>query len=160
MIDLAAWHAEPLPADEAQARLARLRSATSWDERLEALRLRLLLGLPADMQRDVLLAETDDARQQAAVELVFGQAMLAQRKHGAWIWLDAAEKRLAHLMPGADYIQLMRRHASLRSLSLFERVKTPRPLHELRTIALCTQRLKTQKSRRTANRQDFRETPG
>ena len=93
MIDLAAWHADPLPESAAQSRLTQLRTACVWDERLEALRLRLMLGLPGEMQRDVLLHETDDERQRAAIELITGQIMLAQRRRGAWAWLDAAPKR-------------------------------------------------------------------
>ena len=67
MLDLAAWHAEPLAQDEVEARLARLGTATAWAERLEALRLRLMLGLPTTMQREVLMAEADDDLQRAAV---------------------------------------------------------------------------------------------
>ena len=138
-IDLGAWHAEPLP--DAEARLARLRSATAWQERLEGLRLRLMLGLPSDMQRDVLWSEAENELQRAAVELITGQVMLAHRRKGAWTWLDAAEKRLAQHLPGADYIKLLRRHAALRGLRLFDTPKPMRPLEELLAIASATSQL-------------------
>ena len=162
MIDLAAWHAEPLPPDEAQAQLADLRTATSWDDRLAALRLRLLLGLPSEMQHEVLLAEAQNEQQRAAVELLFGPMLLAQRRQGAWHWLDAAEKRLAHGMSGEGYIQLMRRHAALRPLVLFRHGKTARPLPALLAIAAATSQLEA-KSRSTARASvatDARDTLG
>ena len=141
MIELAAWHADPLPEHAAQARLAQLRTATAWDERIEVLRLRLILGLPAEMQRDVLVHEANDELQRAAVELITGQIMLAQRRQGAWIWLDAAEQRLAHHLPGAGYLELLRRHAALRGLRLFDTPKPMRPLEELLAIANATSQL-------------------
>ena len=140
-IDLAAWHADPLPNNEAQTLLTQLRTATAWNERLEVLRLRLMLGLPAEMQRDVLLREAEDELQRAAVELITGQIMLAQRRQGAWVWLDAAEQRLAHHLPGAGYLELLRRHATLRGLKLFDTPKSMRPLEELLAIANATSQL-------------------
>ncbi|MEO1750947.1 hypothetical protein [Thiofaba sp. EF100] len=145
MLDLAAWHAEPLDQGEAETRLARLGTATAWTERLEALRLRLMLGLPATMQREVLMAEADDDLQRAAVELITGQVMLARRMKGAWDWLDAAEKRLAHRLPGPGYLALLRRHAMLRTLPLFDQPKAMRPLKELLAIAAATARLEGMK---------------
>lgn len=142
MLDLAAWHAEPIPRAEAEAQLTRLRTAARWEARLEALRLRELLGLPADMQREVLLAEMDDERKQAAVELITGQVMLARRLQGAWDWLQAAEQRLAHHLSGPDYLVLLRRHAALRPLILFPTPRPLRPLSELLAIAQATARLK------------------
>jgi len=141
LIELAAWHAEPLPEHAAQTRLAKLRTATAWADRLEVLRLRLILGLPFEMQRDVLLGEANDDLQRAAVELITGQMMLAQRRQGAWDWLDAAEKRLAHHLPGADYLELLRRHATLHGLKLFDTPKPMRPLDELLAIARTIERL-------------------
>ena len=158
MINLADWHANPLPEGEVQARLAQLRTATVWDDRLEVLRLRLMLGLLADMQRDVLFNEATDDLQRAAVELITGQVMLAQRLKGAWAWLDSAEKRLAHVLPGPGYVELMRRHATLRALRLFDRPKTIRALDELLTIASATSQLEGQK--RTDYAQDQRDTLG
>ncbi|MEW6445521.1 MAG: hypothetical protein ACOZAQ_03240 [Pseudomonadota bacterium] len=139
--DLSSWHADPLPEGEAKTRLAQLRTATTWDDRLEALRLRLMLGLPADMQREVLFHEASDDLQRAAIELITGQVMLARRMRGAWDWLDSAEKRLAHRLPGPDYLELMRRHAALRALKLFDQPKFMRPLEELLAIAESTGRL-------------------
>jgi len=158
LIDLAAWHADPLPEDTAQARLAQLRTATAWTDRLEALRLRLILGLPAEMQRDVLVHEADDDLQRAAVELITGQVMLAQRRQGAWDWLDAAEQRLAHHLPGAGYLELLRRHAALRGLRLFDTPKRMRPLVELLSIAHITAQLEG-RQRQTIT-QDARDTLG
>ena len=131
--DLGAWHAEPLP--DAETRLAALRMASLWHERLEALRLRLILGLPSDMQREVLWNEADNELQRAAAELITGQVMLARRLKGAWVWLDAAEKRLAQHLSGTGYIKLLRRHAVLRGLRLFDTPKPMRPLEELLAIA-------------------------
>ncbi|MEF3194050.1 MAG: hypothetical protein K6346_07540 [Halothiobacillaceae bacterium] len=145
MLDLAAWHAEPLAQDKAEARLARLGTAMAWDDRLEALHLRLMLGLPAMMQREVLMAEADDDLQRAAVELITGQVMLARRLKGAWAWLDAAEKRLAHGLPGPGYLELLRRHAMLRTLPLFDQPKPMRPLKELLAIAAAISRLEGMK---------------
>ncbi len=158
MIDLAAWHAEPLPDGEAEARLARLRTATARDDRLEALRLRLMLGLPFEMQREVLWSEASDEIHRAAVEIVTGQVMLARRLQGAWTWLDAAEKRLAHRLPGPGYVALMRRHAALRSLVLFERPRAMRPLEALLAIAEATMQLEGLK--RADYAQDARDTLG
>ena len=157
-IDLAAWHADPLPEDSAQARLTQLRTASALADRLEALRLRLILGLPADMQRDVLLSEAHDEQQRAAVELITGQIMLAQRRQGAWAWLDAAEKHLAHHLPGADYLELLRRHATLRGLRLFDTPKPMRPLAELLAIAHMTTQLEGRQ--RQIITQDTRDTLG
>ncbi|MEW6764204.1 MAG: hypothetical protein AB1344_00275 [Pseudomonadota bacterium] len=139
--DLSSWHANPLPEGEAKTRLAQLRTATAWDDRLEALRLRLMLGLPADIQRDVLFHEASDDLQRAAVELLTGQVMLARRMKGAWTWLDAAERRLAHRLPGPDYLGLLRRHAALRALTLFDHPKPMRPLEALLAIAASTGQL-------------------
>lgn len=158
MIDLAAWHADPLPESAAQSRLTQLRTTCVWDERLEALRLRLMLGLPGEMQRDVLLHETDDERQRAAIELITGQIMLAQRRRGAWAWLDAAEKRLAHSLPGTAYLELLRRHIRLRSLKLFDTPKAMRPLDELLNIAAMTTQLEGRQ--RASSVQDARDTLG
>lgn len=158
MIELAAWHADPLPEHAAQARLAQLRTATAWHERLEALRLRLILGLPAEMQRDVLFHEADDELQRAAVELITGQIMLAQRRQVAWLWLDAAQQRLAHHLPGAGYLELLRRHAALRGLRLFDTPKPMRPLVELLTIASMTAQLEGRQ--RQIITQDARDTLG
>jgi len=158
LIDLAAWHAEPLPERAAQTRLAQLRTATAWNERLEVLRLRLILGLPADMQRDVLLGEAKDELQRAAVELLTGQIMLAQRRQGAWVWLDAAEKKLAHHLPGAGYLELLRRHATLRPLALFAEPRPIRSLNELRAIAAATALFASQT--RKEYLQDARDTLG
>ncbi|MEF3193068.1 MAG: hypothetical protein K6346_02440 [Halothiobacillaceae bacterium] len=141
MIDLVGWHAYPIPTATAETRLAQLRTATAWADRLEALRLRLMLGLPATMQREVLMAEADDDLQRAAVELITGQVMLARRLKGAWAWLDAAEKRLAHGLPGPGYLELLRRHAMLRTLPLFDQPKPMRPLKELLAIAAAISRL-------------------
>jgi hypothetical protein len=138
-INLSAWHADPQP--DAAARLSALSTTHNWNERLEALRLRLMLGLPADMQRDVLWSEAKDDMQRAAVELITGQVMLARRLQGAWGWLDAAEKRLAHRLPGPDYLEMLGRHAALRALSLFDQPKTIRPLEELLAIANATSRI-------------------
>lgn len=155
---LAAWHANPLPEGEAETQLAQLRTATAWDDRLEALRLRLMLGLPADMQRDVLWSEAKDDVQRAAVELITGQVLLARRLKGAWTWLDAAEKRLAHRLPGSDYLELLRRHAALRALTLFDQPKTLRPLEELLAIAKATSQLEGLK--RPDYAKDQRDTLG
>lgn len=141
MLDLTAWHANPIPTDKAETRLAQLRTATAWDDRLEALRLRLMLGLPADMQREVLFHEASDDLQRAAVELITGQIMLARRMNGAWAWLDSAEKRLAHRLPGPGYLELLRRHATLRALTLFDHPKPMRPLEALLAIAVSTGQL-------------------
>ncbi|OYY75191.1 MAG: hypothetical protein B7Y40_01890 [Gammaproteobacteria bacterium 28-57-27] len=141
MIDLAAWHAEPLPEGEAQIRLDQIRTATTWDDRLEVLRLRIMLGLPFEMQRDVLWNEASSDMQRAAVELITGQIMLARRLQGAWIWLDTAQQRLAHHLPGTGYLELLRRHATLRGLRLFDTPKPIRPLTELLTIARMTAQL-------------------
>jgi hypothetical protein len=141
VIDLAGWHASPLPEGEAAIRLGRLRTATAWDDRLEALRLRLMLGLPAEMQREVLFNEAADDPQRAAVELITGQVMLARRLKGAWHWLDAAEKRLAHCLSGPGYLELLRRHAVLRALTLFDQPKDIRPLEALLAIATATSQL-------------------
>ncbi|MDD2894208.1 MAG: hypothetical protein PHF20_09810 [Halothiobacillaceae bacterium] len=157
-IDLAAWHADPLPRDEANARLVPLRTATAWHERLEVLRLRLMLGLPAEMQRDVLLHEAANEQQRAAVELITGQIMLAQRQQGAWVWLDAAQQRLAHHLPGAGYLELLRRHATLRGLRLFNTPKPMRPLAELLAIASMTAQLEGRQ--RKIITQDARDTLG
>jgi len=157
-IDLSAWHADPLSEHTAQTRLAQLRTATAWADRLEALRLRLILGLPAEMQRDVLLGEANDELQRAAVELITGQVMLAQRLQGAWDWLDAAEKRLAHHLPGAGYLELLRRHATLRGLRLFDTPKPMRPLLELLAIARATAQLEG--IQRKIIMQDARDTLG
>lgn len=137
-LDLSAWHAHPIPPDEAETRLAQLRTANAWGDRLEALRLRLILGLPADMQRDILFSEATDDLQRAAVELITGQVMLARRLKGAWTWLDAAERRLAHLLSGPGYVELLRRHATLRALALFDQPKAMRPLEDLLRIAAAT----------------------
>ncbi len=155
-IDLGAWHAEPLP--DAEARLARLRTATAWQERLEGLRLRLMLGLPSDMQRDVLWSEAENELQRAAVELITGQLMLAQRLKGAWTWLDAAEKRLAQHLPGADYIKVLRRHTALRTLRLFDSARPMRPLSALLAIAAATSQLDG--LQRKNHKQDARDTLG
>jgi len=157
-IDLAAWHAEPLPEHAAQSRLAQLRTASAWTDRLEALRMRLMLGLPAEMQRDVLLSEARVEQQRAAVELITGQIMLAQRRQGAWDWLDAAEKRRAHHLPGAGYLELLRRHATLRGLRLFDMPKPMRPLAELLAIAHVTAQLEGRQ--RKIITQDARDTLG
>lgn len=138
MIELAAWLADPLPEGEAETRLTLLRTATAWDDRLEVLRLRLMLGLPFEMQREVLWNEAANDDHRAAVELITGQVMLARRLKGGWTWLDAAEKRLAHRLPGPDYLALLRRHAALRALILFDQPKTIRPLEELLVIANAT----------------------
>ena len=138
-IDLGAWHAEPL--SDAEARLAFLRTASAWQDRIEGLRLRLILGLPSEMQREVLWNEAENELQRAAVELITGQVMLARRLKGAWTWLDAAEKRLAQHLPGADYIKLLRRHAVLRALTLFDAPRPMRPLEELSAIANATSQL-------------------
>jgi len=141
MLDLSAWHAHPVPPDEAETRLAQLRTATSWGDRIETLRLRLMLGLPAEMQRDVLFNEATDDLQRAAVELITGQVMLARRLKGAWRWLDAAEIRLAPRLPGPGYVELLRRHATLRALPLFEQPRAMRPLEDLLRIAAATSQL-------------------
>lgn len=138
MIDLAVWHATPVRADQAQHELARLRLATTHSERLHALRLRLILDLPSDMQRDVLLAEANTPAERAAVELLTGQVLLAKRLHGAWVWLDAAEPRLSDLLPATAYLALLRRHRALRPLTLFAQPKPMRPLDELLRIAAMT----------------------
>ena len=154
--DLGAWHAEPLP--DAETRLAALRMASLWHERLEALRLRLMLGLPSEMQRDVLWSEADNELQRAAVELITGQVMLARRQKGAWLWLDAAEKRLAQHLSGADYITLLRRHTALRSLTLFDAARPMRPLEELLAIARAITQLEG--LQRKTYSQDARDTLG
>lgn len=158
MLDLAAWHAEPIAKAAAEAQLARLRTAARWEERLEALRLRELLGLPADMQREVLLAEADDERHRAAVELITGQVMLARRLRGAWSWLEAAEQRLAHRLPGPRYLALLQRHAALRALPLFEWPSPIRPLVELLAIAAAAARL--ERPQRPLTTLDRRDTLG
>lgn len=145
MLDLSAWHATPIPPDEAKTRLTQLCTATAWGDRLEALRLRLMLGLPAEMQREVLFNEATDDSQRAAVELLTGQVMLARRLKGAWDWLDAAERRLAHRLSGPGYLALLRRHAILRALTLFDQPKAMRPLEELLAIAAATTRLEGMK---------------
>ncbi len=141
MIDLAAWQATPVRAEQAQHELARLRHATTHSERLHALRLRLTLDLPSDMQRDVLLAEANTPAERAAVELITGQVLLAKRLHGAWAWLDAAEPRLSHLLPAAAYLAVLRRHNALRPLTLFAQPKPMRPLDALVRIAAMTAQL-------------------
>ncbi|MGK0674138.1 MAG: hypothetical protein ABWU16_05700 [Halothiobacillaceae bacterium] len=145
MFDLSAWHATPISPDEANTRLAQLGTATAWDDRLEVLRLRLMLGLPADMQQEVLFNEATDDSQRAAVELITGQVMLARRLKGAWDWLNETEKRLAHRLPGPGYLALLRRHATLRALTLFDQPKAIRPLEELLAIAVATARFKGMK---------------
>lgn len=140
-LDLSAWHATPFPRDEAELRLTQLRTATAWGDRLEALRQRLMLGLPAEMQREVLFNEATDDFQRAAVELITGQVMLARRLKGAWAWLDVAEKRLAHCLSGPGYLEVLRRHAVLRALTLFDQPKDIRPLEALLAIAAATSQL-------------------
>jgi len=155
-IDLGAWHAEPQP--DAEARLASLRTASAWQDRLEGLRLRLMLGLPSDMQREVLWNEAENELQRAAVELITGQVMLARRLKGAWTWLDAAEKRLAQHLPGVDYIKVLRRHAVLRAPRLFDVARPMRSLSDLRAIATATTQLEG--LQRKDYNQDARDTLG
>lgn len=157
-LDLCAWHAEPLPQEALHARLAGLRGASGFEARLEDLRLRLMLGLPCTMQREVLLSEAADELGRAAVELICGQVMLAQRQSGAWTWLDAAQGRLAQRLPGPCFREILQRHARLRPLTLFPAPRPIRPLAELLAIAAATARLEGR--RRPAYTPDRRDTLG
>ncbi len=139
--ELLSWHAGVLDEREANealdalmARLGGLTGQARLKARIEEVCLRRLLGRMSAAQAEVLHAELTalgDERLLAYLELVLAHTALARRMAEGQRWLEAAQARLLPLLPGADGLRLMRRHALLRLLPAREEAAAPRPLPAL-----------------------------
>ncbi|MDE2089269.1 MAG: hypothetical protein KGJ12_04550, partial [Gammaproteobacteria bacterium] len=83
------------------------------------------------------------ARDQALVELVYGQLLMSRKLYGAMEHLTAGFARAANLFAPDEYFSVLKRHALLGHLSLSERPSAPQDLASLLTEAAVIRRLET-----------------
>jgi hypothetical protein len=139
-VSLAAWYGEPLAAADAE----RLYAGTE-----KALVRRLCAGLPVfqlqvtqllchywmdvsiQLEYRQLTALPAGKRDQALLEIVYGQLLLSRRRKPALQHLDYGFRLAAGYLEARDYFLLVRRHDLLRYLTLSDAGGAPQGLQSL-----------------------------
>ena len=150
-VSLASWFASPLTRQQAEALLptvappARGANGERQDGcsvRLAELILRYWRGYDVDAAYRNGLAVLDGQRDQAMLELCYGQLLIARKISLAWQHLDKGFQLAAHLLQPEDYFVVLGRHELLRVLVLSDDPSKPLRLDELLTEAKVIQRLR------------------
>jgi hypothetical protein len=138
--DLAGWYAKPMGRSEAQAlhdwASSEMRSAMrtgrdTFSGGVHILIARYWLDRPTELDYRSLRASAKGRRQQALVELVYGQLLISRKRQGALTHLGRGFDLAAALVTTRDYIRLLRRHAALEHLGLSPRAAEPADLDDL-----------------------------
>jgi hypothetical protein len=166
-IPLAAWLAEPLPAAQARAALAVLgrRPAGGPDGpgkafgvHLGEMICRYWAGHDIEADYRNLSALYRGEREQATLELVSGQLLIARRLRGALHHLDRGFALAARLLGAEDYFVVLGRHELLRQLPLFTTPSPPAGLDALLCEARVIARLRGNVPRRFHTEAPHRDT--
>jgi hypothetical protein len=166
-ITLSGWLAEPLPVAHARAALAGLgrRSVGGPDGpgkpfavQLGEMICRYWAGREIEADYLNLSALYRGEREQATLELVSGQLLIARRLRGAWHHLDRGFGLAARLLGAEDYFVVLGRHELLRQLPLFPKPSPPAGLDALLCEARVIARLRGNAPRRLHSEALHRDT--
>jgi hypothetical protein len=145
------WYVEALSPVQAEQWLHQLRASrrsisadrgarlSVWIREVTA---RCALSMPIELHYRDMKEAAVSRREQALVELVYGQALISQRLRAGLSHLDAG-LRLAHdIIATADYFTLVKRHELLSELPLGDDPAPPQGLSALLVEAGVIRRLK------------------
>jgi hypothetical protein len=150
-VPLAHWFAEPMtpvmarnwaPRIRHHVQRALHRAGSRFEFHLAELIVRHWCGYDAEPDYSRLLAMPIDAYEHAALELCYGQLLIAQRCQRAWSHLDRGFHQAAHLLEPEEYFQVLKRHELLRVLPLGPGFSEPAGLRTLLTEAGVIRELK------------------
>lgn len=164
--DLAKWYADPLTPAQAQQRLDALRNEIRRAQtgqialRIEEMIARYWLGRDISGDIDNLQATCQHEICMALVRLVYGQLLMSRKLSGAMDCLQQAFKQASKLLPAADYLDVMRRHDTLKHLVLKPQPSPPQPLHDLLNEAAIVKKLKGKQDHHCDVRSDRKDTVG
>ena len=150
---LGGWYAEPLSGAQAdellrlaheglQSLYARRRAAGTGCHLLQMI-ARHWCGATVEAEYRTQRATAGTARDEALVELVYGQLLMSRKLCGAMEHLTAGFARAANLFAPDEYFSVLKRHALLGYLLLSERPSAPQDLASLLTEAAVIKRLET-----------------
>ncbi len=157
------WHADPLDAEAARALLtaAQQRRRRGTRQRrcrtclLQEMIARYWLGEDiAALYRDAAPLLQGSAHGRALLELLVGQLLQSQRRHGARQHLERGFHLASRLFTPADYLAVLNRHQLLARLPLSERASPAAPLTALLTTARVIARLEGPANRHTLAQND------
>lgn len=167
MQQLSAWYANPLAAAEAQSHLLDVRDRLRQAGEVNYLSLRIQEAiarywLDRDISGDIenLKATCKDDRCRALVLLVYGQLLISRKRQGAMDYLQQGFQQATALFTAAEYLEVMRRHESLKHLVTGERACAGRTLDELLKEAEVIRTLKGRQDYHRDIRADKRDTVG
>jgi hypothetical protein len=164
---LAGWFAEPLSAARARSSLdglgrRRLGLGTgpgrTFGVHLAEMICHYWAGSDIEADYRNLSALYRGERDQAALELVSGQLLIARRLRGAWRHLERGFALAARLLDAEDYFVVLGRHELLRQLPLFAEPSAPAGLDALLCEARVIARLRGTAPRRSHHRTSHRDT--
>lgn len=150
-VSLASWFASPLTRQQAEVLLptvsppGRMPNGERQDGcclRLAELILRYWCGFDIDAAYQNTLALLESQREQATLELCYGQLLIARKLSAAWPHLDQGFQLAAHILQPQDYFVVLARHELLRILALSATPARPMRLDDLLTEARVIQRLR------------------
>ena len=144
---LAAWYAEPQEPAAAQDALSAALAdegrpgRAGFEARLQAFIARWSLERPVTLDYRQLAATAPDPAEQARVELIWGQLLIARRLARAAPHLRAGFRAAVPYLSAAEYVELRRRHELLAWLPVGERPTAPAGLATLQAQARAIRRL-------------------
>ena len=139
-LSLAAWLGDPLPERDAALWLAEIRAQlrTCYARAQPCFHARLAeiialhwCGKDTAMHYQNLLPVLDSDRDKAQLELCYGQLLIACKRRNAWQHLDDGFQCAANLLEPEEYFTVLKRHESLRHLSLSDKGADPVELEGL-----------------------------
>lgn len=150
-VSLAGWLGEPMDGAQARQMLDRLqrrrrRATAGADARfnldLAELVCRYWTGHDIEAGYRTLAALAGNQREQALLELCYGQLLIARRCLTAWQHLDRGFRLAANLLEAEDYFRVLGRHEVLRQLPLSSTPADPACLDTLLNEAQVIVRIK------------------
>lgn len=151
MPSLSAWYANPLSAEQAvQLQLAAQRElqarlcsgASCFPLHVLQLVCRFQRQLAIELDYRQLLAAVEDVREQALLELVYGQLLASRKLSGAHQHLADGFVLAADCLSSTDYFQLLRQHELLDWLVLSDTACLPQSQADLLAEAAVIKQLR------------------
>jgi hypothetical protein len=137
---LATWYGEPVAAADAACLYADTEKALRYRLcagspvfTLQVLQLlaRFWMGVSIPLDYQQLAASTTEQRDQALLEIVYGQLLLSRRQWPALQHLERGFRLAASYLAATDYFLLVRRHELLRHIPLSDVQVSPQGLQSL-----------------------------
>lgn len=160
-LPLAAWHADPIPPEEARRCRRAIQALGPADVALGVREMiaRFFAGEEIAPWHRMLRRFAATPHERALVELVYGQLLMSVRLAPAREQLERGFAAAAHLLSPRDYFAVRARHARLAELPLFDAPRWPAPLADLLDEAAVVRMLRGARPARDLEH-DRRDTVG